>query len=359
MDSSLASSEGDLSVINSKYIINIQNLPIAKIALYYYNWNHLIMAKRQAKLLSSRLFSLATGLCILFSVVLFGLSFASTASVTAEQKPSTAKTPVLFASSLLISPSPTPNFTLPFTENLTAHEEKASDAALLEPPYAEDYCLDVPVVMYHHIQPLQMADLLGHKALTVDSEIFDQQIQYLKDQGYTAITAQDLVSALQNRTNLPEKSIMITIDDGYDDNYTYAFMTAKKHHFLMNFMIPTELIDKTGYMRWEHLQEMVHSPYAKIYNHSTTHAPLGFLTKDQIITEVTHANSDLEAKLGLKNTIVTYPYGSYDNEAIDTLKELEITGAFSTDPGSQQCLSSILRLPRLRIGNAPMSSYGF
>lgn len=330
------------------------------------------MAKRRAKLtnltkkykqlVSSNIFSLTTGLCVLLSIFIFGLTFASTSQVTAaDQRPSTALTPVLFASSLLTTPSPADDFGLPITESLTqpAEDPSASTEAKLEPPYVEDYCLDVPVVMYHHIQPLQMAELLGHKALTVDSETFDAQIKYLKDQGYTAISAADLVNAVRTKTRLPEKSIIMTIDDGYDDNYTYAFMTAKKYQFMLNFMTPTKLINTPGYMQWEHLQEMVGSPYAKIYNHTTSHAPLGLLTKDQIVTEVSHANIDLEAKLGLKNTIVTYPYGSYDAEAMETLKELGTRGAFSTDTGSQHCISTIMRLPRIRIGNAPMSEYGF
>lgn len=315
------------------------------------------MAKRQAKVITV----VATGLYTLLSVFILGLALATTSPVTAEQRPTTVQNPVLFASSLMTTPSPANDFTLPITESLAQPTEDSSSSieAKLEPPYVEDYCMEVPVVTYHHIQPLQMADLLGHKVLTVDSEIFDTQIKYLKEQGYTAISAADLVDAVHTRTHLPEKSIVVTIDDGYDDNYTYAFMTAKKYQFMLNFMIPTDLINTSGYMQWDHLQEMVGSPYARIYNHTTSHAPLGLLTKDQIVTEVTHANADLEAKLGLKNTIVTYPYGSYDTEAINTLKELGTQGAFSTDTGSQHCLSTIMRLPRIRIGNAPMSEYGF
>lgn len=315
------------------------------------------MARRQAKVISINIFSIITGLCVLLSIFILGLTFATTPLATAEQKPATTQTPVLFASSLISSPSPVQEISIPITETLITPNEDPTEK--LELLYAKDYCLDVPVVMYHHIQPLQMAELLGHKALTADSEIFDEQIRYLKENGYTAIAAQDLINALRNKTQLPEKSIVITIDDGYDDNYTYAFMTAKKYHFVMNFMIPTGLIDRPGYMQWEHLQEMIQSPYARIYNHTTSHAALGLLTKEQIITEVTHANSDFETKLGLKNTIVTYPYGSYNSEAIDTLKELGITGAFTTDMGTHHCLSTIMQLPRLRVGNALMSEYGF
>lgn len=291
---------------------------------------------------------------------LMGIEILKTTPATANQSPSLAKTPVLFASNLMMSPTPTPELPLPIIQAEESDTiETASETVKLELAYAPDYCLDVPVLMYHHVQPMKMANLLGHGVLTADSELFDEQIHYLKENGYTALAAQDLADALRNRTQLPEKSIIITIDDGYDDNYTYAFMTAKKYQFIMNFMIPTGLIDTPGYMKWEHLSEMNQNPYAKIYNHTTGHTALGLITKDQIITEVTQANSDLHANLGLKNDIVTYPYGSYDDEAMNTLKELNMTAAFTTDHGRLHCLSTIMRLPRIRIGNAPMSEYGF
>lgn len=306
-----------------------------------------------------QLFVLPIVFSILFLLSVVFIESLRTPSATANQFVATAKTPVIYASSLIVSPSPAQEAMLPISEALqNTGIQTATNEAVLEPPYVADYCLDVPVLTYHHIQPLKLAELLGHKVLTADSTIFEEQIKYLKDNGYTAIAAEDLVTALQTKTQLPEKSVIITIDDGYDDNYTYAFMTAKKHKFLMNFMIPTELIDTTGYMQWEHLQEMAHNPYARIYNHTTSHAPLGLLSKDQITAEVTKANSDLQAQLGLENTIVTYPYGSYDNEAIQTLKDIGIQAAFSTDHGKTHCTSTIMRLPRLRIGNAQMSEYG-
>ena len=222
-----------------------------------------------------------------------------------------------------------------------------------------DYCITMPVIMYHHIQPMELADKLGHSSLTVDSNIFDQHIAYLKENNYTAISLEELVSALYARRNLPDKPVMITLDDGYDDNYTYAFMTAKKHRMVMNFMIPTGLVNTPGYVTWDHLREMRDNPYATIYNHTTTHAGLGVITKEQIIQETTGANNDLNTHLGITNKYMIYPYGSYSDIAIDTLKELGFIAGVSTDPGRNECLSTIMKLPRVRVGNDPIASYGF
>jgi peptidoglycan/xylan/chitin deacetylase (PgdA/CDA1 family) len=226
-------------------------------------------------------------------------------------------------------------------------------------PTPIDYCIDLPIVLYHHIQPMPIADLLGHGQLTVDSDIFDGQVKYLKDHGYNAISADELVNSLLSHKALPPKSIMLTVDDGYDDNYTYAFLTAKKYKMIVNFMVPTGLINTPGYMNWDHLTEMAHSPYARIYNHTTSHAALGALSKEQIIQEVSNADNELLKRIGVKSTIVTYPYGSYNDLAIQTLKEMGERAAITTEPGRTQCVSTIMRLPRIRVANGTMDSYGF
>jgi len=222
-----------------------------------------------------------------------------------------------------------------------------------------DFCVDVPVFLYHHTQPMQMAALLGHPQLTVDSNIFDEQIRYLKEKNYNIISAEDLVYALKNRKQLPAKTLLITVDDGYDDNYTYAFSTAKKYEVIINFMIPTDLIDKPGYMTWGHLQEMVKSPYAKIYNHTASHAALGGLSQEQIEWQLGRSSEALKNNLDLDNTIFTYPYGSYSDLAIEMIKKHGFTGAFTTIEGKHQCKSQIMLLQRQRVGNSPLSFYGF
>ncbi|MGH7203070.1 MAG: polysaccharide deacetylase family protein [Candidatus Levyibacteriota bacterium] len=266
------------------------------------------------------------------------------------------------------TPAPTPLTTLPLLDQLnalgspstTAPAQVATGAAAaLTPSYSDDYCLNVPVIMYHHIEPLDIATQLGHEPLTVDSGIFENQVKYLVDHKYQTITLEDLITALRNHGTLPEKSVVITVDDGYIDDYTYGFMMAKKYHIIMNFMIPTGLIGQPDYMTWDHLKEMATSPYAKIYNHTTSHAALGLIDQDKIIQEVTNANQELQKNLGIKNDIVVYPYGSYSDMAIDTLKQLGMVAAVSTDPGTNECTSNIMKLPRVRVGNAPLSDYGY
>jgi peptidoglycan/xylan/chitin deacetylase (PgdA/CDA1 family) len=224
---------------------------------------------------------------------------------------------------------------------------------------AQDYCLNVPIILYHHIEPLSIATQLGHASLTEDSNIFEEHISYLSQKHYHFLALEDLVHAILNHGTVPPKSVVITVDDGYIDDYTYGFLMAKKYHAIINFMIPTGLVGQPDYMTWDHLKEMAASPYARIYNHTTTHAALGLIDQSQIVQEITTANQDLKKNLSINNDIVVYPYGSYNDLAVQTVQQLGMIAALSTDPGTNDCISNIYKLPRVRVGNAPIESYGY
>lgn len=224
---------------------------------------------------------------------------------------------------------------------------------------SNDYCLNVPVLLYHHIKPMQIAEESGHAQLTVDSDLFDKQMAYLKSSGYNSISADELTDALINHHSLPEKSILVTMDDGYDDNFTYAFQILKKYSIAGNFMISTGLVENKGYVTWGQLREINGNPHMYIYNHTWSHAFLGGVSKEKIEYEIATANIQIENNLGKKVKIFTYPYGSFDQIVINVLRKHGFIGAFSTINGTTQCESYIYALRRTHIGNAPLSHYGF
>jgi len=237
----------------------------------------------------------------------------------------------------------------------TVATEEASVSTQVTP--AANYCLNIPIILYHHIQPYDEAIKKGQQNLTVDPNFFDQHISYLASSGYTFLTVDNLVSALQNKEQLPQKSIIVTIDDGYDDNYIYAYPILRKYNAIGNFMIPAGLMETPGYLTWGQIKDML-STGQKMYNHTWSHAALGYITKEQIIDEVTKADKKLEEVTGIPQTILTYPYGSFNDLAIQTLREQGFTAALTTIHGRWQCDNSLMTLYRDHVGNAPLSSYG-
>jgi len=300
-----------------------------------------------------------------FIIGVFAHVYAQTNSAsTSAIAPNPASLPTLFPT---VTPAPSPVTAFPVLDQLdelaTPPVPTITPATQSATPVAsgsaQDYCLNVPIIMYHHTEPLDIAAQLGHPQLTEDSTFFEEHIRYLVEKKYHFLSLNDLVYAILSHGSVPDKSVVITIDDGYIDNYTYAFLMAKKYQVIMNFMIPTGLVGQPDYMTWDHLKEMQASPYARIYNHTTTHAPLGLISQEEIVKEVTTANEQLKTNLGIDNTIVIYPYGSYSDLAIQTLQQLGMIAAVSTDPGRNDCISNIMKLPRVRVGNEPIEDYGF
>lgn len=220
------------------------------------------------------------------------------------------------------------------------------------------YCLNVPVLMYHHIQPEAEAQAKGQKSLTVDSGEFDNQMGYLTSHGYSAITSLQLVEALINHSGLPSKSIVITMDDGYSDIYQYAYPILQKYHIIANLMIPTGLIGGVDYLSWGQLEEMAHSGLAYVGDHTWSHYAITSGSDDKIKFEIDTAKQQLQDHTGQNVNIFTYPYGAINNRAIAALRQSGIVGAFSEIPGHWQCDSFLMTLHRSRIGNANLSYYG-
>lgn len=164
---------------------------------------------------------------ILTNVIINGEEFQNTSvlstfSATSVATPSPMLTPI---SSISSEPLATP--TVPLESITPEANPPAVDTQSMATPLA-DFCLNVPVLMYHHVQPYTIAEQRGQGSLTVDTTVFDQQMQYLITHGYKTISAEDLVLALRNHTYLPPSDVVVTIDDGYLDNYTDAFPIAKK-----------------------------------------------------------------------------------------------------------------------------------
>lgn len=235
---------------------------------------------------------------------------------------------------------------------------------LIPTPVYTGYCLNVPVLMYHHVAPQSNAITRGFSSLNVDSNLFDQQMGYIASHGFTTIFAEDLVNALKNHTTLPGKSIVITLDDAYDDVYNYAFPIAKKYGIKMTVLVPTGLLGVNGptnsYYTWGQLTEMINSGFVHVGNHTWSHYAVGGgnATKDQY--EITTAQKELQQHLGISPIVFAYPYGTNANVGYlhQELQQDGLLGAFSTIGGSYQCDSFIYSLHRTRIGNIAFPAYG-
>ncbi len=243
------------------------------------------------------------------------------------------------------TPTPTPSPT-PTPKPLTFAEMNA----LYGP------CVRLPVFMYHHIQSRDQAVANKQTSLTVYTDVFQSQMDYLKSKNYTILGMVDLVNFFDSGTPVPPKSILLTFDDGYRDFYTDAYPVLSGFDFKSTMFVPTGLMENPDYLTWEEINSMRSS--VLFANHTWSHKSV--LTKADVMEkEISTADTQLNDR-GLNNPkIFAYPYGPDNIASENYLQSLGYKAAFTTKPGNILCKKLRFDLPRVRVGNVPLSYYGF
>ncbi len=270
------------------------------------------------------------------------LTLTPTATPTLTRPPTGTATPTAEPT---VRPSATPSvapLTAELSLTLTVTPSPVANADRVE---------RIPILMYHHISaPPPGSDSL-RVDLSVPPEVFEAQLKYLSDQGFHAIHLTDLVNHWQNGTELPAKPIILTFDDGYDDNYTNAFPSLKDFGFSGTFFIITGRADSNaaGYLTWAQIQEMAANGM-EIGGHSVDHRfDLGKMSKSVQWAEIKPAYDALVQQLPNQAPVFAYPSGSYNATTVSLLTQLGYVAAVTTQQSSWQRASAPLELRRIRI----------
>ncbi len=214
------------------------------------------------------------------------------------------------------------------------------------------WTLKVPILMYHYISiPPEDADVY-RTDLSVAPKDFRAQMQYLADNGFTTIDLYDLSLAITAKIELPEKPVIITMDDGYLDNYTEAFPILQEFGQKATFFIVTEFVDfgREGYMTWPMIEEMA-AAGMRMEPHSRTHPDLRERDPDFLVWEILGPQETLAAHIGYPPRFFAYPGGSYDEDTIAMLRELDFWGAVVTAGGKWHGFNDRYEWTRVRMRN--------
>ena len=203
----------------------------------------------------------------------------------------------------------------------------------------------VPVLMYHSIAYEK------DNPVRLPAKKLEEQFKYLKDNGYYTITLTDLYGYLIKDIPIPEKSIVLTFDDGYKDNYTNMFPILKKYNFKATIFVITDCIDKSpNYLTSKQLVEM-EKHGVEIGSHTVKHENLKEMTKDKQLETLVKSKKDLEKILNKQIKFFSYPYGGYSKTSIEAVREAGYTMAFSTDGRWSSKSDGILSLHRVYISS--------
>jgi len=204
----------------------------------------------------------------------------------------------------------------------------------------------VSVLMYHSIAH-------NNVFFTIKPEVFEKQINYLKDNNYNVIKFSDLINILKSDKELPKKTIVLTFDDGYQDNYTNAFPILKKYNFSATIFLITGLVNKEmnnsqnislKIINWKQIQEMHQSGLIDFQPHTVNHQEL-----DE--EEIINSKKEIEGKLNKKCEFFAYPKGLYNDEIIDILKNNGFKASRTTENGKVKKGDDLFKLKRVSINS--------
>lgn len=201
----------------------------------------------------------------------------------------------------------------------------------------------VPVLLYHHIlKEEENTKFVGNDSVISYKQFYDQ-MKYINDNGYTTITSKQLFDYIHNEIPIPEKSVVITFDDGYLSNEHYAYHIMKEFNqrgdiFLLTSQIQEHPLEFNPeflpMLDWGRIEEM-HDVFT-FYSH--THNLHKFINKKPALKVLSAEEivADLTKSLSYNNIeklAFAYPYGAYNNTCIETLKENDIKMAYTVKKG--------------------------
>ena len=164
--------------------------------------------------------------------------------------------------------------------------------------------------MYHHISDKPTHNVLD-QSLTITSKLFRQQMDHLKQRGYSTITFNQLFAALYYNGPLPAKPIILTFDDGYDDAYTYAYPALVQHGFSGMFYIITGKVGWQGQMTWSQMSQMLASGM-QMGSHTVHHVDMGQVytnSPEQAQQELQVSRTTMQQHFGTIIQQFCYPSG--------------------------------------------------
>ncbi len=179
----------------------------------------------------------------------------------------------------------------------------------------------IPIFIYHSIRPIDPNDSSAVKTYEISPELFEEQLKYLRDNGYTTVSLDDVVDDIKiHSTGSVKKPVVLTFDDGWENQYKYAFPLLKKYHMTGTFYVYTNPISKVDHwLTWDQLKEM-QAAGMTIEDHTLSHPLFKHTSTDQIKTEVTQSKKILEQHLGTHVDHFASPYGYWTESIADIVR---------------------------------------
>jgi len=193
----------------------------------------------------------------------------------------------------------------------------------------------VTILVYHSVDE-------NDSFYSVTQKEFVKQIEYLS-KNYHVVSLDDVLDFVISKRDLPRRSVAITFDDGYYDNYLNAYPRAKKYGFPIAIFVASGFVGKAmslgkvpiKMLSWDELVEMSRNKVT-IGAHTVGHPDLRQVDRREAEDQIEKCKADIESAIGLPVVYFAYPKGSYNRSLFELLHDKGFKVAFATGDGIVQ-----------------------
>ena len=179
------------------------------------------------------------------------------------------------------------------------------------------------ILLYHHLTEGIPEEFENSTSL----KKFERDMQRMLEAGYQPISLDEMYEKLSAGEPLPERSVVITFDDGYESNYTLAYPVLKRHKIPATIFMNNDLAGKISvnglpHFSWEQAKEMEASGLVTVQSHGYTHHDFTSIPIEQLAREYSRSRQEIEEKLGKrKHNMVAYVGGDFNSKTFQALHD--------------------------------------
>lgn len=233
----------------------------------------------------------------------------------------------------------------------------------------------VPVLMYHHVNP-NKGDMI-----TVAPDVFEKQMRHIKEKGYRTLSLSELIDFIEGRVHFKEKCVAITFDDGYLDNYIYAYPILKRYGLRAAVFLVSRWVDGASVIKdkkavvdefkkrpvthsdakalaekkeferfsisWDMVFEMRKSGLIEFYSHTASHSACDTISGEEVLKELKESKATIESRLRERCDLLCWPKGKFNAATVEAAKQAGYKGLFTTIHGIVKKGSSPFSIKRI------------
>jgi len=205
-----------------------------------------------------------------------------------------------------------------------------------------------------------------YPSTNIAADVFDAQLEVLARENYAVIPLSQVVDNLVSGQPLPDKSVVLTVDDAFESFIEIGLPLIERHGFPVTLFVNTGSVGKSGYLDWPQIRSL-QARGVEIGSHGHDHLHMvdrrpgesESAWADRIQQDIRLSNEDFQRELGFVPGIFAYPYGEYSLPLMDMIRTSGFKAAVAQQSGVASRYTDPYLLPRFPMGGAYATVAGF